>query len=249
MRSLVKAGWFAVGIERDGVLRDRLLTSIDDHVDVVLGDVRDRSILEEAAKRARAKALLAGWVNNAGIESRAALHELEPTTLEKALAVDLMAFVWGCQVAIRAFMAQRSTGRILNVSSLHGRAGYSDWAAYDIAKGAVEALTRYIAVEYGPVGIRANAVAPGSVRTQMHERYVASTPDPSATERAMAAVVPLRRIAEPNEVASVATFLLSDAASYVTGQSVAVDGGVSVAGGVFPPHPDLVAIFGLTKEP
>lgn len=82
----------------------------------------------------------------------------------------------------------------------------------------------------------------------MHGRYIASTPRPEETERGMASVVPLKRIAEPSEIASVVTFLLSDAASYVTGQSLPVDGGFSAAGGVFAPHPDLVAQYGLRDE-
>ena len=248
MRSLASAGYWVVGIEIDRPLKDRAETMLGRRGVVLLGDVRDRSALNEAAATARRTAPLHGWVNNAGIESSGALHEVDATKLDGLLAVDLMAFVWGSQVAVRSFIDQRSTGSIVNISSLHGRVGYANWAGYDIAKGGVDALTRYTAVEYGPVGIRANAVAPGSVRTEMHGRYIASTPRPEETERGMASVVPLKRIAEPSEIASVVTFLLSDAASYVTGQSLPVDGGFSAAGGVFAPHPDLVAQYGLRDE-
>lgn len=248
MRALTTAGYWVVGIERDSVLRDRAEATLEGHGTVLLGDVKDRSVLDEAAASARRSAPLRGWVNNAGIESRGALHQVDASKLEELLAVDLLAFVWGCQVAVRAFMEQRSPGSIVNISSLHGRRGYSGWAAYDVAKGGVDALTRYIAVEYGPVGIRANAVAPGSVRTEMHKRYIESTPRPSDTEREMAAVVPLRRIAEPDEIASVVVFLLSDSSSYLSGQSVPVDGGFSAAGGVFAPHPDLVARYSIDDE-
>ena len=245
MLSLVSAGFWVVGIEVDSSLKGQAESTLGSRGVVLLGDVRDRPVLDEAAALARRTAPLYGWVNNAGIEASGALHEVDPAKLEQLLAVDLIAFIWGCQVAVRAFMEQRSTGSIVNISSLHGRVGYSNWAGYDVAKGGVDALTRYVAVEYGPVGIRANAVAPGSVRTQMHRRYVESTPHPAETERGMAAVVPLRRIAEPEEIASVVTFLLSDAASYLTGQSLPVDGGFSAAGGVFEPHPDLIARYGL----
>ena len=248
MRSLASGGYLVVGIERDHKLKTRAEAIVGGRGSVLLGDVRDRSVLDEAADRARRAAPLGGWVNNAGIETRGALHEIDAAKFEELLAVDLMAFVWGCQIAVRSFMQQRSTGSIVNISSLHGRMGYSNWAAYDVAKGGVDALTRYIAVEYGPAGIRANAVAPGSVRTEMHRRYIESTPQPTETERGMAAVVPLRRIAEPNEIASVVAFLLSDASSYLTGQSLPVDGGFSAAGGVFAPHPDLVAQYGLRDE-
>lgn len=248
IQALASAGYWVVGIERDRLLRDRAEANLAGRGNLLLGDVRDRSVLDEAAASARRAAPLRGWVNNAGIESRGALHEVDSSKLEELLAVDLMAFVWGCQVAVRSFMEQRSPGSIVNISSLHGRRGYSGWAAYDVAKGGVDALTRYVAVEYGPVGIRANAVAPGSVRTEMHKRYVESTPHPAETEREMAAVVPLRRIAEPDEIASVVVFLLSDTSSYLTGQSLPVDGGLSVAGGVFAPHPDLVARYRVGDE-
>lgn len=248
IQALASAGYWVVGIERDRLLRDRAEANLAGRGNLLLGDVRDRSVLDEAAASARRAAPLRGWVNNAGIESRGALHEVDPSKLEELLAVDLMAFVWGCQVAVRSFMDQRSPGSIVNISSLHGRRGYSGWAAYDVAKGGVDALTRYVAVEYGPVGIRANAVAPGSVRTEMHKRYLESTPRPAETEREMAAVVPLRRIAEPNEIASVVVFLLSDTSSYLTGQSLPVDGGFSAAGGVFAPHPDLVARYRVGDE-
>lgn len=245
MRSMASAGLWVVGIELDRSLRDQAEAALEGRGTVLLGDVRDRQLLGEAAVRARSEAPLHGWVNNAGVESRGTLHEIDAKRLEDALSVDLLAYVWGCQVAVRAFMEQRSGGSIVNVSSLHGRVGYSDWVAYDVAKGGCDSLTRYIAVEYGPVGIRANSVAPGSVRTQMHNRYISSTVEPAQTERTMAGLVPLRRIAEPSEVANVVAFLLSDAASYITGQSLAVDGGLSAAGGVFPAHPDLVAAYRL----
>lgn len=248
LRSLSKSGYFVVGIERDEALSETARRTLGDRGEVLDGDVRDHAVLQEAATRARRGAPLQAWVNNAGIESRGALHEIDQPGLEHLLAIDLMAFVWGCQTAVRAFMDQRSPGSIVNVSSLHGQLGYSNWAAYDVAKGGVDALTRYIAVEYGPVGIRANAVAPGSVRTQMHHRYVASTANPAETERSMADVIPLRRIAEPDEIARIVTFLLSDEASYLTGQVLPVDGGLSAAGGIFELHPDLVRLYRLEDE-
>lgn len=250
LRCLLQAGYYVVGIEREPALGRRAETLLNDRGRVLIGDVKDRNLLSQAATHARKAAPLHGWVNNAAIEALGALHELEPPGLEAQLAVDLLAFIWGSQVAVRTFMDQRSAGSIVNVSSVHGRRGYPDWATYDIAKGGIDALTRYIAVEYGPAGIRANGVAPGSVRTQMHKRFVDATPDPAATEHDMAGVIPLRRIADPDEIGKVITFLLSDSASYLTGQTIAVDGGTSVAGGVFQPHEDLLARYAsLSRQP
>ena len=102
--------------------------------------------------------------------------------------------------------------------------------AYDASKGGVDALTRNVAATYGPRRIRANAVAPGAVRTPQLERSIAASPDPAEHERKLSSLAPLKRIAEPNEIAAVVAFLLSDDASYLTGQSISVDGGWSTAG-------------------
>jgi NAD(P)-dependent dehydrogenase (short-subunit alcohol dehydrogenase family) len=237
---LCGAGFYVVGIELDPAGAEAIGRELGDGGSVVVGDVRDHRVLEAAVQQARRGAPLQTWVNNAGIEARGALHALEPADIERNLQVDLLAYVWGCRLAVRTFLYQGSKGSIVNVSSLHGQRGYAGWAAYDIAKGGVDALTRYIAVEYGPAGIRANAVAPGSVRTGMHARFLGSLDNPEEMEREMARAAPLKRIAEPDEVASVVEFLVSDSASYVTGQCIAVDGGFSAAGGVFEPDDDLL---------
>jgi NAD(P)-dependent dehydrogenase (short-subunit alcohol dehydrogenase family) len=150
---------------------------------------------------------------------------------------------------VRTFVAQRSGGAIVNVSSVHGRAAYSGAVAYDISKAGVDALTRYIAVEYGPVGIRANAIAPGGVRTPLFERVVAAADDPERAEADAIRDHPLRRVAEPREIASVAAFLLSDEASFVSGQSLAVDGALTARCCTFPLDPALADAYGLAPGP
>jgi NAD(P)-dependent dehydrogenase (short-subunit alcohol dehydrogenase family) len=141
--------------------------------------------------------------------------------------VNLLGYYWGCAEAVQSFLSNGLSGTIVNISSVHGRASYANSAAYDVSKAGVDGLTRYVAVEYGPRGIRANAVAPGGVRTPMHESFVAAADDPVAVEEMAARDHPLRRIAEPAEIASVVNFLLSNAASFITGQSIAVDGGLT----------------------
>ena len=89
-----------------------------------------------------------------------------------------MSHFWGSSEAIPTWVRQRVTGSIVNVSSVHGRSAFNMWAAYDVAKAGIDALTRYIAVEYGPVGIRANAVAPGAIRTSLVQRVIRDSPDP-----------------------------------------------------------------------
>ena len=107
----------------------------------------------------------------------------------------------------------------------------------------VDALTRYVATEYGPVGIRANAIAPGGVRTPLFEKVVAESDDPERVEREAAYSHPLRRVAEAREIAAVASFLLSEEASFVSGQSLAVDGGLTARCIDFELDPTIRAFF------
>lgn len=234
-RMLKRASYEVIGVDLDPEAAMRM----DGDVRVVVGDAADSNVLQVAADAAQQLAPITGWVNNAAINVASNLHEPDQTTVRRIIDVNLMAYYWGCSVAVCRLLEQGTPGAIVNVSSVHGRVAYSNSAAYDVAKGGVDALTRYVAVEYGPVGIRANAVAPGPVRTQMVEEYLRSAVDPDVAVREMARVQPLRRVAEPAEIASVITFLLSDAASYLTAQSIAVDGGLTARSMDFPLPPGL----------
>jgi NAD(P)-dependent dehydrogenase (short-subunit alcohol dehydrogenase family) len=218
---LARDGWSVVGLD--------LVAAAIPGVELIEGDAADRAALERALAAAEALAPLAGWVNNAGDTSRGSLHDPDPRQIERTLSVNVAGVLWACSLAVRAFTARGAGGAIVNISSVHGRRGVTDHAAYDTSKGAVDALTRHIATAYGPQGIRANAIAPGAIRTPALERSLAAAPDPDAAARDLAGYAPLRRIGEPEEIAAVAAFLLSDEASFLTGQSIAVDGGWTTA--------------------
>jgi NAD(P)-dependent dehydrogenase (short-subunit alcohol dehydrogenase family) len=236
-------GYLVVGVEQRADGADAARQALGDSGHVVVGDVADRHVLEQAAEAACSSTELGAWVNNAAIMPPTNLHAPVAADVSRVLDVNLMGCYWGCSVAVRTFLRQRAPGAVVSISSVHGRVAYSNAVAYDISKAGIDALTRYVATEYGPVGIRANAIAPGGVRTPLHERFVAESDDPERVEREAAHSHPLRRIAEPREIAAVASFLLSDEASFVTGQSLAADGGLTARCIDFALDPGIQAFF------
>ncbi|WP_219505410.1 SDR family NAD(P)-dependent oxidoreductase [Nonomuraea ceibae] len=191
----------------------------------VIGDAADEAVLVRAAGLAEEAGTLAGWVNNAVVFRDAALHTSPAGEIRALIAANLDLAVTGCAVAVRRFLAAGAGGAIVNVTSHQARRPVPGSLPYATAKAAVEGLTRAVAVEYGRHGIRANAVAPGSVATERYERLLAERP---GTEEEMAVLHPLGRVATPAEVADAVAYLLS--ASFVTGVTLPVDGGRTVLG-------------------
>lgn len=163
--------------------------------------------------------------NNAGIAGPVvALEDLELEGWERVLAINLRS-TWLCMKHELAVMVPRKRGAIVNTSSAAGLVGAPLTAPYSASKGGVIGLTRAAAVEHGRNGIRVNAIAPGIIRTGMIEEVMAER-GPEAVDQA-AAAVPLGRIGESRETAEAAVWLCSPASSFVTGQVLAVDGGLT----------------------
>ncbi|RYF79504.1 MAG: SDR family oxidoreductase [Chitinophagaceae bacterium] len=170
-----------------------------------------------------------GLYNNAGIEGRqASLTEYDLGVFKKVIDINLMGVYFGMRYVIPVMQKQKY-GRIVNVASVGGIRGVMNQTPYVATKHAVSGMTKNAALEFGKHGITTNAIAPGAILTPMvAEAFRQVNPqDPKAAEAEYAKANPTKRLGVPEEVAKVVAFLLSDEASYVSGQIIAIDGGQS----------------------
>ena len=165
-------------------------------------------------------------VNNAGVNARFDPVSMSVDDWDTFFAVDLRS-MWLCARAVLPRMRERGSGSIVNVASIQANLTQAGTFPYAAAKAGVLGLTKSLALDEGPFGIRVNAVSPGYIRTRLVAEALQATGDSEAAEREIAAKHALRRIAEPEEVASMIVVLASPFASFVTGANVAVDGGLS----------------------
>ena len=159
-------------------------------------------------------------VNNAAIIRASDFLTMELADFEAVLRVNLIGAMLCTQAAARV-MASRGGGVIVNLSSVNGILAIPNQAPYNVSKGGLNQLTKVAALALAPYKIRVNAVAPGSIRTEMLETVLHD----EAARRTILSRTPMGRVGEPEEVAEVVLFLASDAASYMTGEIVYVDGG------------------------
>jgi NAD(P)-dependent dehydrogenase (short-subunit alcohol dehydrogenase family) len=165
-------------------------------------------------------------VNNAGVNANFDATAMTEAEWDRFFGIDLKA-AWLAAKHVLPGMRAAGRGSIVNLSSLHGFATLEGFFPYAAAKSGLVGLTRSLALDYGPHGIRVNCVAPGFIRTRLVQESIDRADDRATAERAMVAGVALGRIGDPREVAEVVRFLASDAASYVTGASLLVDGGLT----------------------
>lgn len=163
-------------------------------------------------------------VNNAGIGRRAPFLELTDEAWNEVLAVNVTGLFVVAQEVCRV-MVRGKRGSVVNMGSIAAHVAHSEQAVYASSKAAIEALTRAMAFELAPLGIRANAILPGTVATGIIGHMLEEKARIARERR-----IPFGRLAEPDEIADVVSFLVSDDARYMTGSLVVVDGGLSFAG-------------------
>lgn len=166
-------------------------------------------------------------VNNAAVQIMKTLTETSEEEWDTLHNVNLKGVFLGCKYSIPA-MLRRGAGVIVNVASVLGLVGDPDLAAYCATKGGIIALTRAAAIGYGPQGIRINCICPGDVETGLLKDFFNAKPDPQAAREAITAHYALRRVASPDDIANCIGFLASDEASFMTGATMTVDGGLTV---------------------
>ena len=221
-------GGNVVAVARSKNAVTNLAASLPGPSAAVVGDVTDTAIADAAVAAAEELGGLWGLVNNAGINPH--YHSALETPLsewDEVLAVNLLGAAAFARAVGRRLVESKSGGRIVNVGSIAGLTGLPNIAAYNASKAALDALTRTMAVELGPANVLVNSVAPGTIATEMVNELMDANP---ALKERLVAKAPVGRVGEPGEASWPILFLLTDAASFITGQTFVVDGGRLAAG-------------------
>jgi NAD(P)-dependent dehydrogenase (short-subunit alcohol dehydrogenase family) len=222
-RALDRAGARVALVARTAQALESVAADLSHDPLVIPDDLADPASPDRVAARAlEALGRVDVLVNNAAAAARLASTELDGETIDRMLAVNVRNLLL-LTTALLPSMLENGRGSIVNLSSVSGVIGTPNRSAYAATKGAVDAMTRSLAMEFGPRGIRVNSVAPGIIDTDL---WASNKAIPGVVEETSKQIA-MRRWGQPEEVADVIVFLASDAARYVTAQTISVDGGMA----------------------
>ncbi|QBJ98707.1 SDR family oxidoreductase [Rhodococcus sp. ABRD24] len=220
MKAFAEQGATVIGMDLSAAPKESAVVPNARYLTVDIAD--PTQIADAVADVVAAHGAIDAWINNAGSMNRIAALDMDLASWNRTIGVNLTGVFFGAQAAARV-MARNGGGSIVNLSSYAGIKARPNCIDYASAKAAVSHLTNCLALEWGPLGIRVNAVAPGYIKTPMsawmHE-------DP-VNYRTFVEKTPLRRMGEPAEVAQMFLHLASDVSAFVTGQTLVVDGGIT----------------------
>jgi glucose 1-dehydrogenase len=212
-----------VGTPEGAEETERAIKQAGGEGEIVRADVTnidaDRCLIDTAWSRFGSADVL---VNNAGIEKKSEFRNTPEADFDEVMAVNLRGPFFLSQAFVRRLRDAGKPGRIINISSVHEDMVFPGFATYCCSKGALRMLMRDLAVELGPSGITVNNVAPGAIETPINKSLLEDKPKLNA----LLANIPLGRLGTPDDVAGVVAFLASDDASYITGSTFVVDGGL-----------------------
>lgn len=229
---LLRDGYFVIGLDLSAEKTSHTSTG-----DIIACDVSDDRQVETLASNIHATFGTADvLINNAGVWSFGAIEDTSAADFGRVLAVNL-AGTFHCTKSFGMGMLQQGRGSIVNMVSIAAQAANPHAGAYSASKAGIVAFTRQTALEWGPRGVRANAVGPGFVPTPGTEAVY----DDEAVRAVRSRAVPLQRLATPTDIANTVAFLASNEAAYITGQVLYVDGGISQALMTLIPRPPTVA--------
>jgi 3-oxoacyl-[acyl-carrier protein] reductase len=226
--ALAQAGYRVVAADIDlAAARETVHMIGGQHGHAIAVDAREREALEALAEAAEAIGPIDLWINSAGIGAMAPLCDVTPDMYERVRRINMDGTFWGCAAAARR-MIPRKRGSIINISSNAADQAIPGLSIYAMTKAAVNMLTRSLAMELGREGIRVNGIAPGFIITPMTAPATLTAEERAALIERNAARSPLRRVGEPEDIAAAILYLASDAARFVTGQTLRVNGGVAM---------------------
>jgi 3-oxoacyl-[acyl-carrier protein] reductase len=222
VKHLLKEGYQVATFSRSVTEEfERLREAYRDKLLYYYGDMAKRDTIDEVVKKIEKDiGPIEVLINNAGIASDGVLATMPPEQIEELISINLTGTLLLTRLVVRR-MIVRCRGNVLNISSIIGLRGYAGLAAYSATKAGLDGMTRALARELGPRNIRVNAIAPGYLETDMTGKLDETQRDQIIRR------TPMGRLGLPEDVVGAVSFLLSPASSFITGQTIVVDGGIT----------------------